>query len=157
MSDTHSAIGLGAAAGLAGTLVMMAMRSFDQKYAPGTVSKLKEDPGAFLVHQVERASGRLPHRIEASGAMATHAAYGTTLGVLYGWWRGRGENRSALVDGVAFGSAVYLLGHSLELPLAGLEKPIWKQDFPEIAGGLLRHVAYGVAVASTYGAADAVL
>ena len=149
--------GLGAIAGLAGTAVMIAMRSFDEQYAPGTILPTAEDPGAFLVHRAERIAGlagKVPSRIEQPAAIATHAGYGTLYGVLYGLWRGRGRRRSALADGVMLGTAVYAASDLGILPATGLSKPPWQQKLPQIAGELLRHIAYGVAVASAYGVID---
>ena len=154
-----SVIGTGAAAGLAGTAVMMAMRWFDGKYAPKTISKMKEDPAQFLVHAAERATGiagAVPKSVEGSAALATHAGYGTLFGVLYGLSRGRRKSRSALGDGVILGTVAYAVGHLGWLPALGLSKPVWKQDFPEIAGELLRHVAYGVATTAAYGMIEAI-
>src|SRR5665213_879120 len=102
-SHFASLIGPGVVAGLAGTAVMMAMRSFDERYAPRTIAKTKKDPGAFVVHAAERAIGMVgavPTSIEKSAALATHAGYGTMFGVLYGLWRGPGNDRSALNDGI---------------------------------------------------------
>jgi len=153
-----SLIGAGAAAGLTGTGVMMAMRLFDERYAPMTIAKMKEDPARLLVHAAERATGiagAVPKSVEKSAALATHAGYGTLFGVLYGLSRGRRKSRSALVDGVVLGAVAYAAGHLGWLPALGLSKPVWKHEFPEIAGELLRHVAYGVATTAAYGMIEA--
>jgi hypothetical protein len=110
---------------------MMAMRWFDQKYAPLTVLPTNEDPGALALN-----------------------GGGTMFGVLYAWWRGRGRKRSALADGAILGAIVYAIGQVAWLPLCGLAKPMWKQTFPQIGGGLLRHLAYGVATVVVFGRID---
>lgn len=150
-ADYGVRVGLGAAAGLAGTCVMIAMRTFDEHYAPKTIAKVKQDPGQFMVKQAERLTGSLPQAIEQSAAMATHTGYGTFFGVLYGMWRGRGRQRTALRDGIVLGTAVYLAGQLGWLPAIGLAKPVWKDSFPEIGGELLRHIAFGIATAATFG------
>jgi len=149
---------VGFAAGLAGTAAMLAMRMFDQKYAPRTVPKAKANPSEFIIHAMEESVGAaatVPRPVELAAAMTTHFAYGAAFGTLYGLIRRRGGRRSALADGVALGSVVYAAGYLGWLPLMGLTKPVWKQAFPEIAGELLRHVAYGVATTATYGVIDA--
>jgi putative membrane protein len=156
--DFISLIGAGLAAGLAGTGVMMAMRCFDQRYAPKTIAKTRDDPGAFMVHAVERAAGiasAVPKSVEQSAMLAARTGYGALFGVIYGLWLGRGKRRSALGDGVVLGAAVYSAGHLGWLPALGLTKPVWKQEFSEVAGELLRHVAYGVTTAAAYGMIDA--
>jgi uncharacterized membrane protein YagU involved in acid resistance len=149
-----SLLSAGVAAGLAGTAVMIAARYFDQSYAPRTVPKTREDPGAFLVHAAERltrTSRSVAKPVEKSAAMALHVGYGTTFGALYALWRGRRPG-SALRDGALLGAAVYAASYLGWLPAVGLSRPIWKQKFPEIAGELTRHVAYGIATAASYGA-----
>ena len=145
---------MGIVAGLTGTAVMMAMRLFDERYAPMTIAKTKEDPGAFVIHAAERATGfagTIPRSVENSVTLAIHAGHGTLFGVLYGLWRGQRKNRSALTDGVVLGTVAYAAGQLGLLPAFGLSKSVWKQEFPEIAGELLRHVAYGVATTAAYG------
>jgi uncharacterized membrane protein YagU involved in acid resistance len=119
---------------------------------------MKADPAQFLIHAAERATGiagAVPKSDEKSAALATHAGYGTLFGVLYGLSRGRSKGRSALGDGVVLGTVAYAAGHLGWLAALGLSKPVWKQDFPEIAGELLRHVAYGVATTAAYGIIEA--
>jgi uncharacterized membrane protein YagU involved in acid resistance len=150
-------IAKGALAGMAGTLAMMAMRSFDHSYAPETVAKTRQDPGAFLVKHAERTAGianHVPKPVEKAAAMSVHLAYGTLAGVAYSLIRGHRKKSSPLIEGAATGAMVYSFGYLGWLPLTGLSRPVWKQRFPEIAGGLLRHVAFGVVVSSVYGAID---
>jgi uncharacterized membrane protein YagU involved in acid resistance len=158
LSQFASLIGPGIVAGMAGTCVMMAMRSFDQKYAPKTVPPAREDPGDFLVSAAARAvhaSGSIPKPVEQAASLAAKSGYGALFGVLYGLWRGRGRSRSALVDGTALGGLVYGASYLAWMPAFGVTQPVWKQQFPEIAGELLRHVAYGVATAAAYETIDA--
>jgi uncharacterized membrane protein YagU involved in acid resistance len=139
---------------------MMAMRMFDQKYAPRTVAKAEADPGEFMIHAGKDAVGivaTIPKTVEHAAAETTYFAYGAAFGALYGLVRGRSKHRSALADGVVLGSVVYAAGYLGWLPIVGLTKPAWKQAFPEIAGEVLRHVAYGIATAATYGMIDATI
>ena len=155
--QTDSSIAIGAAAGLLGTGVMVALRSFDQHYAPRTIAKTSIDPGLFAVRTLERGAGIQPSprsAVEQIGATAVHLGYGTTFGLLYGLWRGRDSQRSSLGDGIVLGMIVYALGHLGLLPLLGLSNPIWRQKVPEIGGELFRHCVFGVAVAATFGIAD---
>jgi hypothetical protein len=157
-SNLVSVVGTGLVAGLSGAGVMMAMRSFDQRYAPETIPPMRGDPGAFMVKAAKRAvraSGGIPKPVERSAAIAMHAGYGALFGVLYGLWRGRGTPRSALIDGSALGGIAYATAYLGLLPALGLTDPAWKQRFPEIAGESLRRVAFGVATTAVYGAVDA--
>jgi uncharacterized membrane protein YagU involved in acid resistance len=136
---------------------MMALRAFDEHYAPRTIAKTRKDPAEFMINVAEHVTGTagaIPKGVEKTAALATSAGYGMVFGVLYGVLRGRGRHRSALLDGALLGTAVYAAGHCGWLPLLGLGRPTWKQGFPEVAGELIRHVAYGVATAAAYDAAD---
>jgi uncharacterized membrane protein YagU involved in acid resistance len=157
-SKSTSAIVAGAAAGFAGTIAMMALRSFDLRYASKTIPKTREDPGKFMVQQAERAAHlarSVPKSAEKAAVISTHIGYGIVPGILYAMLRGNRRNASSLVEGAAIGTAVYLLGYFGWLPLLGLTRPLWKQPFPEIAGEGMRHVAYGVTTAAVYGAINA--
>lgn len=154
-SRSTSALLAGAVAGFAGTAAMMAIRTFDMKYAPKTIPKTRENPGKFMVEEAEQAAHFercLPKRVEKAGAMSLQMGYGVVPGILYAMIRGRGRPASSLLDGMVIGTAVYLLGYVGWLPLVGLTRPLWKQPLPEIAGETMRHVAYGVTTAAVYGA-----
>jgi len=152
-TDFFTSIGIGVAAGLIGTGAMMAVRSFDQKYAPKTVPKLRQDPAAFLLHKAQRAGDlptSIPKPIEKTAAAALHAGYGTLLSVLYSCCRGRRANRSTLVDGIVLGTAAYGVSQIGWFPATGLTEPVSKQEFPEVAGELIRHIVYGVSTAAAF-------
>jgi uncharacterized membrane protein YagU involved in acid resistance len=154
-----SLVATGIAAGAVGTGIMMVVRTFDQHYAPETIAKTRKDPGAYMVNVAERATGTsrmVPQPVEKTAALGVHMGYGTLFGILYGLWRGR-RRRSALADGLLLGTAVYAAGYFGWLPALGLTQPIWKQPLPEIAGGLFRHAAYGVATTGAYGAINEAL
>jgi hypothetical protein len=154
---TKAHAGSGLAAGLAATGVMMALRMFDQKYAPKTVPHAKEDPGEFVVRNVESLTGALPETAEKTGALALHLTYGTGFGLLYSLWRKISPRSSPLLDGAVLGTAVYAAGYLGWLPALGLTRPLWRQRFPSIAGELARHVVYGVAAVTAYDAMEDIL
>ena len=134
---------------------MMAMRSFDLRYAPKTIPKTREDPGKFMVKHAEEATHltrSVPKPVEKAAAMSTAFGYGIVPGMVYAALRGRrATTRHRLLEGAAIGTAVYLLGYFGWLPLVGLTRPLWKQPLPEIVGETMRHVAYGVTTAAVYG------
>ena len=147
----HALAGVGA--GLAGTAVMFAMRSFDQRYASETVPKGK-DPGLFLVLQGERLlphGADVPPAAERGAAVATHVAYGTLYGLLFSAAKlVLPQKQHPFVFGGVLGTAVWAIGHLGLLPGLKLGAPAWDQDQAELAGELTRHVAYGVATAAAY-------
>jgi hypothetical protein len=153
-SNLASLIGIGVAAGLAGTAAMIALHRFDEQYAPKTIADASDDPGHFIVKNTERLTGSLPDPVEKSAAMAARLGYGALFGALYAISRGRRHHRSSLLDGAFLGASVYLTGYLGWLPTFRLTRPIWKQPFPQIAGELSRHVAYGVATTAAYGLID---
>ena len=158
MSHAHSFVRqtlIGAAAGLAGTAVMFGMRSFDQQYAPATVPKANEDPGRFIVRRGEHAAGlQLSDEVESGLALSSHFAYGSLFGLLFALLRLNDSNRHhhPFLSGGLLGVFVWAVGYLGWLPVLKLVRPAWKQTFPERAGELTRHIAYGVATAAAYGA-----
>lgn len=148
---TGRMIGIGAAAGLAGTAVMMALRSYDQKHVPKSIPRTRGDAGEHMVHAAERVTGKLPRSIEKTAAMALRTGYGTAFGMAYSLLRRKSRERSWLGDGVALGAAVYAASYFGWLPSAGFTKPVWKQRPTAIAGELWRHIAYGLATTAAYG------
>jgi len=143
----------GALAGLSGTAVMMALRSFDGRYAPKTIPQSRRDPGAYFVKQTERVTGltrAVPKPVETVAATMLRIGYGTLAGVLYAKLRGGRRPASALVDGELIGGALYAAGYGGWLPLMRLTPPVWRQRFPQIVGEAVRHVAYGITVAAVY-------
>jgi hypothetical protein len=52
------------------------------------------------------------------------------------------------------GLFAYLLASAGLSPIARLAPPPWKQKYPQVAGGLLRHVIAGVTAAAVFGATD---
>jgi hypothetical protein len=129
--DSASPVSTGIAAGLAGSCVMMMARAFDEKYAPRTVAETKAATGISL-------------------------GFGSLLGLLYGLGKKSAGTGSTLGDGIVLGMVLYSIGFGI-LPAMGLSKPPWKQEFPKIAGGLLRHAIYGVATAASFDVINAAM
>ena len=97
MSGKHrfngrAGLAFGALAGLAGTAVMMVLRTYDQHYAPATIPRMRRDPGELIVTKSEKAvglEGKIPDGAEKAAQMVTPLAYGTLAGTLYAAIRGR--------------------------------------------------------------------
>jgi hypothetical protein len=116
----------GAIAGTAGTIARLAMRAFDARYAPLTVVAARSGAGAASAWP------------QIGGDVLGGAAYGILSR----------RSTSALVGGVALGASVYAAEALVVVPAVGAEPPVWRQSWPQIAGSLLRHVAYGVVTAA---------
>lgn len=132
-SDLARAVVPGVAAGLTGTAAMLSMRAFDVRYAPMTVADARPGP-------------------DAAGSLWLRIGGGLLGGAIYGMLRRHRPGASALRDGAAIGAAAYVAGALTSPLLSGTRRPIWAQPFPQIAGGLLRHVAYGVTTAAVFSA-----
>jgi hypothetical protein len=150
----HALAGVGA--GLAGTAVIYAMRSFDERYAPETIPKQKRDPGLSLVRLAERVvpgGPDLPAPVEHGVALALHVVYGAAFGLLFSLFKLAlpDETKHPFVFGGIMGVGMWALGHLGLLPLLGLGKPAWKQSGAELAGEVTRHAAYGIATAAAFG------
>jgi hypothetical protein len=131
--DVGRSVIAGAAAGLTGTVAMLGMRAFDERYAPMTVADAR--------------TARNP-----AVSLGLRIGGGVVTGVVYGTLRRRGPGASALGDGAAIGAAAYASAALASLLLFRTRRPIWARPFPEIAGGFLRRVAYGVTTAAAFSA-----
>ncbi len=156
-NETGTLLGIGILAGLAGTVVLTAIRSFDEQYAPRTIPPARQSPGQSMLRQAADAAGlTLPPLAEQTAALLSQAGHGWIFGAAYALLRGRHRStRSALIDGSVLGAAVYAVEHAGWLPATGREPPAWKQNYPQIAGELFRHIASGIATAGTFGVIDA--
>jgi hypothetical protein len=120
---TSRALVTGGISGLMGTAMLFALRAFDRRYAPLTIAEV-DDP---------RTDRTLWFRVGA----------GTVGGAVYGIVRGRRAHAGSLTDGVALGLSAYLLDwlvHRSPRAFTRAAKPV----FPEIAGSLMRHLAFGM-------------
>jgi uncharacterized membrane protein YagU involved in acid resistance len=82
--------------------------------------------------------------------VAAHLGCGSLVGLTYGLCRGSAFETSVLADGIMAGMLNYVLGSVAVRPTLGLTQPVWKQDFPQIAGDLLRHTIFGVATTAAF-------
>jgi hypothetical protein len=135
-TDLFERMALGAAAGLAGTLAIQAVRTSSQKLMPETTPPIREDPGEFMVEQAEEllpeeTRDDIPDTVETAAATSLAMGYGMTFGALYGALRGGGGN--ILVDGVALGLGVWAVGYLGWLPATGLMPPITEQTGEQVA------------------------
>jgi hypothetical protein len=143
----------GAAAGLAGTFLIQGLLAASQKWAPQSLPPIKQDPGEFMVEQVEKylpekAKEKIPEGLENAAAKSLALAYGTTFGALYA--ASRAETKSVFLEGSALGLAAWGAGYLGWLPATGLMAPVTKQEPEEIAGPILSHILFGIATVGLY-------
>jgi hypothetical protein len=146
---------LGAAGGLAGTVVIQALMAVTRRLWPDAAAPIRQDPGAFMVEQAEealpsRVEDRIPATVEKVAAKALGLGYGLTFGAAYAAVRPRGGN--SFVDGLALGAAVWAAGYLGWLPATGLMRPVWEQSPEQVAAPVAEHLAYGMATVATYNA-----
>ncbi len=155
MSSRHewpTRLALGAA-GLAGTLVLQALRSVNQKVSPGMLPPIRQDPSEFLVEHAEamlpgRARREVPGWAETAAAQGMAVGYGLTFGALYAAIRPQGG--AILPEGVALGLATWAAGYLGWLPASGLMPPVSEQDPAQAILPAVEHAAYGVATVAAY-------
>jgi hypothetical protein len=147
----------GAAAGIAGTAVIMALHAANEKLAPDAMEPLREEPGNFITWQAERllpahSRHRVPQTLESASAMGLSVGYGAAFGALYGLLRKRGRRAPAsiAVDGTLLGLACWAVGYVGWLPAVGLMRPIHKQRPVQVFSPILQHIAYGLAAAAAF-------
>lgn len=146
-------VGLGMAAGLAGTKVMERSMAAGEKIAPQATPPIERSPADFLI---EKAEERLPDRVrervtpQAERYVSTAApiGYGAMAGALYAFLRP--NPRKPLRDGILLGTAVWAIGYLGWLPRAGLLPPVSEQKAPQVAGPIVQHAIYGIVTAATF-------
>lgn len=148
---TH--IALGAAAGVAGTMLMQGMLMATKKWLPQGLPPIRRDPGEHMVHQAERAlparmAESIPQAAETIAAKSLALGYGASFGAAYGALRTNGG--SALIDGTLLGLASWMTGYIGWLPATGLMPPVWKHQPAQIAVPAVEHVVYGIATVAAY-------
>jgi hypothetical protein len=129
MTTANARLTLGAVAGLSGTAVLLAMRAFDRRYRPATI--------------------RAPDSI-GQHPLGERVGLGVLAGVLYALARRNSRTESRMADGAWIGLSTYGAGSLGRFLRAGCSHPAREQHFPEIAGELLRHFAFGVTTALVY-------
>lgn len=96
----------------------------------------------------EKATGHEPdeeakHRL----GQAVHWGYGVLVGGIYGAMRPEAHGPD-LVAGLGYGTALWVLGDELVVPLLGLAEGPTAHSIPDHAKGLGAHLAYGAATAT---------
>jgi len=146
-------LALGAAAGLAATLALQAVRTSTQKLIPETMPPMRKDPGEFMVEQAEEllpseTRDDIPGIAEAAAAKSLAMGYGMMFGALYGALRDDGGN--VLIDGLTLGLGVWAIGYLGWLPATELMPPITEQTSEQVAGTILQHELFGVVTTMIY-------
>jgi hypothetical protein len=146
-------LGLGAAAGLAGSVFIQGLLAASQKWAPQALPPIKQDPGDFMVEKAEELlpeglRQKIPERLEKITAKSLALGYGTAFGALYGTSRPR--VKTLLLEGSGLGIATWAAGYLGWLPATGLMAPVTKQEPRQIAGPILSHILFGVATVGLY-------
>src|SRR5262245_4351320 len=143
----------GAAAGLAATLALQAVRTSTQKLMPEAMPPMRTDPGEFMVEQAEEVLPRetrddIPGAADSAAAKSLAMGYGMTFGALYGALRDDGGD--ILIDGLALGLGVWAIGYLGWLPATELMPPITEQTGEQVAGAILQHGLFGLVTTMMY-------
>lgn len=141
----------GGVAGIAATAALQPIRSATAKRFPSTTPPIRQEPGEFMVDQLERALPErvrtvVPQRLENVAARWLALGYGITFGALFAAIRKRPGN--VLVDGAALGVATWAAGYLGWLPATGLMPPVTRQRPRQVVTPMLQHVVFGVIAAA---------
>jgi hypothetical protein len=153
----------GTVAGLAGTAIMTAYQEAVARSRGSSVvvDSLKEPrtwaeaptPAQVAKEVSEGLLGkRVTKRQAPLIAKVGHWGYGVSLGAAYGLAASR-LGRNPVVQGVAFGAAVWGVANAALTPLGISERP-WRTDPRELGLGLSYHLVYGVGAAAIYEALE---
>jgi hypothetical protein len=142
----------GAAAGLAGTLVLQGLLAGSARWAPKTLPEMRRDPAEFMVEQAESTlsptrRAQVPPKGKAAAEKGLPLGYGATFGMLYGLTARGG---SSLLAGAVLGLATWAVGYLGWLPATGLMPVVTRQEPARVAGPIATHLGYGIATAATY-------
>lgn len=143
----------GAAAGVIGTIALQGLMMAFQRWLPKALPPIREDPGRFMVKQVEQAlppamAVRVPAVVETAAAKSLALGYGLTAGMVYGALP-RGKN-DVLVDGTALGLGTWAAGYVGWLPATGLMPPLTEQNRKQTLGPVIQHVLFGMVTVAAY-------
>jgi hypothetical protein len=147
----------GAAAGIAGTVVLQGLQMASKKLMPDTMPPLRGDPAKFMIEQVKRplpenARQAISGKPSKAAEAALPLAYGMTFGAAYAALRRRGG--SPLIEGVALGLLTWAAGYLGWLPATGLMPPVWRQSTKRAVAPALPHTLYGIATVAAYDAVN---
>ncbi len=146
-------VALGAAAGFAGTLALQVARTASERWLPQTMPPLRQDPGEFMVEQVEArlpagVREQLPGVLETAAAKSLAVGYGLTAGALYALLRPHGG--PVVRDGVVLGVGVWAAGYAGWLTVLGLMPPLREQRAMEVIPPMMRHGLFGIVTVTAY-------
>jgi hypothetical protein len=152
-SNVFERVAIGAAAGMAGTVALQAIRTASQKALPEASPPIRQDPGEFMVEKAkgllpEPTREQIPEPAEKAAGQALGMGYGLTFGAIYSALRPDGGN--LMVDGPALGLGAWAVGYLGWLPSLGLMPPITEHEPKQVAVPILQHLLYGVATVAAY-------
>jgi len=136
-------LALGAAAGVAGTIVLQGLLEQGKKHIPEGTPPIKQDPAEFMLGKAKKIVP-MPEKLEKPAMKSLQLGYGMTAGLLYGLLP---HSRWRTLEGVALGVGVWAAGYLGWLPATKLMPPITEQTPKQIAVPLIEHALFGVAVA----------
>lgn len=151
--DLMKRAAVGAAAGIAGTLVLQGAVMGMKKTVPQWDAPEAEDPASFMLWQAEKHLPaetwmNIPAKAETAAGIGLSLAYGAAFGALYA--AARGHSRSRLLEGALLGTAVWAVGYLGWLPATNLIPPVWRQEAKQITGPVVQHLLYGVITVAAY-------
>jgi hypothetical protein len=150
-------LGLGLAAGAAGTAAMTALQEATA-YARGQGGQSFKEPRTWSeapapAQLAKKALGpRIVKRQAPLVTTAAHWGYGTALGAIYGLAQSR-LRVHPLLHGSVFGTAVWGLSYATLAPLGIYEAP-WRYPARELAVDWSYHAVYGLGVAGAFQALE---
>jgi putative membrane protein len=142
MSSKLRVIAAGAAAGLAGAVLMGQLHKLTSKmngHAPKG-----EDATAKVAKIVTRAATRkdLPYSKRPMGGQIVHYAFGAGMGALYALIADSFPG-ACVGAGTLFGAAVYAGAHAAAVPALGLAPSPMRNGVKQESAELAGHLAYG--------------
>ena len=152
-SNLPTRVAQGASAGLLATIALYGLRTASQKWLPGSVPPIREDPGKFMMERVEmhlprEVRERIPDAVESAASKGLAMGYGVTAGAVYGAFRPAG--RDPVADGTVLGLMVWAAGYLGWLPALGLTPPVTRQKAGEVIGPVVRHALWGISAVAAY-------
>lgn len=144
------AVGKGLLAGVVGTAAMTAAQT---AYYKATGAEGSNTPAEAVKKIVRGLTGKqISDEHDETLTNATHWAYGTSWGAVYGL----AESRAGLPiprGGVGFGLAVWAAS-LVHMPLLGLAPPVWEYPPSAFPPDIGFHLVYGIATAAAYAAIE---
>ena len=145
-------LGLGAVAGLAGTVAVQALLKAHEKVSPETMPPISEHPGKFMLRKAKEAlpekAQQTVEKVEELGSSLLGLGYGTTVGVVYAALRPK--TRRTLLEGALLGVGTWAAAYLGWLPGTKLMPPVWKQKPLQAALPVAEHALFGVATVAGY-------